>query len=715
MSFNDLHLAAPLLAALKEEGYTTPTPIQAQAIPAILEGRDLLGSAQTGTGKTAAFALPILHKLLTMPVDKGRRGPALPRALILAPTRELAEQIGESFATYGRHTGLVHTCIYGGVSQFHQVRALHRGVDILVATPGRLEDLMEQQIITLKEVRVLILDEADRMLDMGFIQPIRRIAAAVPSTPEKPRHTLLFSATMPREIMHLADSLLKNPIKVAVAAAPTAVPLITQSLYLVPKGDKQSLLHHLLDDRAVRRAVVFTKTKFGADRVSKRLRKAGVTAGEIHGNKAQNQRQRALDAFRDGRMRVLVATDVAARGLDVDGITHVFNFDLPMEPESYVHRIGRTGRAGATGIAVSFCDGSERGLLKDIERLTGKKIPVTPVPQDMEYVDGTPEPIESFKPGHSVQPARKPLNKKGTNKLHAGGHAQGDGHHKPKDSAAHHHTTKPTHGTAPKPAHPDRKHDEAKHAPAPASHKPHAAPASPTAHSAARPATQHAHIPLTDPIKPKPAKTPHDHPAYSSMVEHVEVEPVRPMPKYQSAAHSPAPHAAPRSAPYGKSGPKKPYAPHAGSSAPAPRGDRDGFTARPERTPHNDRADRSAPHPHADKPRKHGSPFNDSRGPAKPGKSFGGHAPAPKHARPFDAPPFDAPRAGKFSRDEKPAHPLKGGAHAPRPSHAKAAPGGWKPALGKPGRGAGHAHGSSRPGGGAGKPGAGAKRSRPWG
>ncbi len=361
-----------------------PTPIQAKAIPPILEGKDLLGCAQTGTGKTAAFALPILHQLMNAPVDKTRRGPVLPRVLVLSPTRELATQIGESFATYGRHTGLNHTVIFGGVSQFHQVRALQRGVDILVATPGRLMDLMEQRHVNLSAVKVFVLDEADRMLDMGFIQPIRRIASAVPAG----RQTLLFSATMPKEIMHLADSLLKNPVKVAVAPVASTAALIEQSVYMVQRERKPALLEHLLNDPAVTRVLVFTRTKHGADRLMKRLIQSGVPSDAIHGNKAQNARQRALDQFRSGRSRVLVATDVAARGLDVDGITHVFNYDLPNEPESYVHRIGRTGRAGASGMAISFCDSEERGFLRDIERLTGKRIPLVEAPHGL--VDSKP-------------------------------------------------------------------------------------------------------------------------------------------------------------------------------------------------------------------------------------------------------------------------------------------------------------------------------------
>ena len=361
--FSALGLSSPILRALADEGYETPTPIQTGTIAASLAGRDILGCAQTGTGKTAAFALPILHQLHAEPADKTRRGPVLPRALVLSPTRELATQIADSFTAYGRHTNLRHTVIFGGVSQMRQERALSRGVDVIVATPGRLLDLMEQRIVNLTNIRYLVLDEADRMLDMGFIQPIRRIAEAITSK----RQTLLFSATMPREITRLADSLLHDPVRVSVTPVASAAPMIEQSVYMVPRASKAALLQILLDDRNVSRALVFTRTKHAADRLSKHLCRFGVTSDAIHGNKSQNQRERALAGFRSGRSRVLVATDVAARGLDVDAVSHVFNFDLPNEPEAYVHRIGRTGRAGATGIAISFCDNQERGFLKGID------------------------------------------------------------------------------------------------------------------------------------------------------------------------------------------------------------------------------------------------------------------------------------------------------------------------------------------------------------
>jgi ATP-dependent RNA helicase RhlE len=375
--FSSLNLAPTILEAIVAEGYTTPTPIQAKTIPAALLGRDVLGCAQTGTGKTAAFALPILHKLLTGTRDKSHRGRPLARALILSPTRELATQIAESFKTYGRHTGVSGTTIYGGVSQGGQVRDLQRGIDVIVATPGRLLDLMNQGHVDLSGITTFVLDEADRMLDMGFITPIREIASKMP---KQGRQTLLFSATMPREIQHLAESLMTDPVRVSVTPVASAAPMIEQRLFLVPRQQKLGLLLHLLEAEKATRAVVFAKTKHGSDKLCKRLVQMGITATAIHGNKAQNQRDRALDAFKMGRVRVLVATDVAARGLDVDHISHVFNFDLPMEPEGYVHRIGRTGRAGATGISISFCDHEERDLLRQIERLTNKKIPTFPLP-----------------------------------------------------------------------------------------------------------------------------------------------------------------------------------------------------------------------------------------------------------------------------------------------------------------------------------------------
>jgi ATP-dependent RNA helicase RhlE len=380
MNFSQLGLSEPILRALAQEGYTSPTPIQRAAIPLIMRGCDVLGCAQTGTGKTAAFALPILHRLSQDQGARPRSGRRLPRALILSPTRELAGQIADSFAAYGRLAGLSHAVIYGGVSQAGQERALARGVDIIVATPGRLIDLLEQGLVDLARIEVLVLDEGDRMLDMGFIDPIRRIAARTPAS----RQTLLFSATMPGPIVQLAGSLLRDPVRVAVDAVASAAPRIEQAVYMLGGGrdDRQMLLEKLLADPAVDRAVVFSRTKHGAERIGRRLERSGIAVATIHGNKNQNQRQRALDRFRSScrqRARVLVATDVAARGLDVDGISHVINFDMPLEAEAYIHRIGRTGRAGASGIALSFCGGEERGLLRDIERLIGIRLEVRKV------------------------------------------------------------------------------------------------------------------------------------------------------------------------------------------------------------------------------------------------------------------------------------------------------------------------------------------------
>jgi ATP-dependent RNA helicase RhlE len=373
--FADFELDGALLRAVQTAGYTTPTPIQAQAIPSVLDGRDLLGCAQTGTGKTAAFALPILQYLLeSRPVNgNGKKRAKRPvRALVLAPTRELAIQIGDSFSAYGAYTKLANTVIYGGVGQNPQVQAMRRGVDILVATPGRLLDLMGQGVVKLDRLEVLVFDEADRMLDMGFIHDVRRVVKAVP----KERQTLLFSATMPRAIVDLADGILRDPVSITVSPEKPAVEAIEQSVFFVPKKKKQALLEYVLQDPDVTRVLVFTRTKHGANRVVKRLAKAGVGAEPIHGNKSQTARQRALKNFRSGKTRVLVATDVAARGIDVDDISHVIQFDLPNEPETYVHRIGRTGRAGARGIALAFCEDAERAYLKNIEKLIRMRVQV---------------------------------------------------------------------------------------------------------------------------------------------------------------------------------------------------------------------------------------------------------------------------------------------------------------------------------------------------
>ncbi len=368
-TFTDLKLSAPLLQALATEGYETPTPIQAQAIPALLEGRDLLGIAQTGTGKTAAFALPLLQRLTS--TDR-RAAPRNVRALILTPTRELCVQILDSFRTYGRHLRLSRVAIYGGVSQGPQVQALSRGVDVLVATPGRLLDLMNQGQVKFDGLEAFVLDEADRMLDMGFILPVKRIVAKLPQQ----RQTLMFSATMPQAVHGLVASLLKEPVRVEVTPVATTAERIAQRVLFVEKANKRALLESLLADKAISRALVFARTKHGANKVAESLARAGVRADAIHGNKSQNARQKALNDFRSGKVRVLVATDIAARGIDVEGISHVVNFDLPNIPESYVHRIGRTARAGNEGIAISFCDGEERAFLRDIEKTIRQPVPV---------------------------------------------------------------------------------------------------------------------------------------------------------------------------------------------------------------------------------------------------------------------------------------------------------------------------------------------------
>jgi ATP-dependent RNA helicase RhlE len=366
--FSDLGLAKPLLKALADEGYTTPTPIQALAIPSVMAGKDLLGIAQTGTGKTAAFALPILHRLAADPRPAPRRGC---RVLVLSPTRELASQIADSFKTYGRHLGFSVAVVFGGVKYGPQVKALAAGVDILVATPGRLIDHINEKVANLSAVEVFVLDEADQMLDLGFLQPIRRIVATLP----KKRQNLFFSATMPGEIGKLADELLVQPAKASVAPAATTVARIDQQILFVETDRKRQLLAELFADKALSRALVFTRTKRGADRVAKYLDGAGISADSIHGDKSQGQRERALAAFKAGSVRALVATDIAARGIDVDAVTHVVNFDLPNVPESYVHRIGRTARAGAEGVAISLVSDDERGLLKDIQKVTRQTIP----------------------------------------------------------------------------------------------------------------------------------------------------------------------------------------------------------------------------------------------------------------------------------------------------------------------------------------------------
>ncbi len=366
MTFDSLNLIEPILRALQTEGYSTPTPIQQQSIPVVLQGKDLLGCAQTGTGKTAAFAIPVLQLLVQQKsMSQGIK------ALILTPTRELAIQIDESFAAYGRHTQIRHAVIFGGVSQLPQTQALKRGVDVLIATPGRLLDLMQQGFINLQHIQLFVLDEADRMLDMGFIHDVKKVITKLPAK----RQTLFFSATMPPEIAGLASSILNNPVKVEVTPVSSTAEKIEQSVYFVEKQNKRALLNHLLQDTNIQTVLVFTRTKHGADKVVKDLHKAGISAAAIHGNKSQNARQRALTDFKSGNLRVLVATDIAARGIDVEQLSHVINYELPNVPETYVHRIGRTGRAGASGIAISFCDAEEKAYLKDIQKLIGIAVP----------------------------------------------------------------------------------------------------------------------------------------------------------------------------------------------------------------------------------------------------------------------------------------------------------------------------------------------------
>ena len=387
--FTDLKIIKPILDALNSEGYTKPTPIQQQAIPFILEGRDMLGCAQTGTGKTAAFAIPMLQTL-AKPTHMESRGQRPIRALILTPTRELAIQIQESFDAYGRNLRLKNLVIFGGVNQHAQVEGLKRGVDILVATPGRLLDLMSQGYVRLNEIEIFVLDEADRMLDMGFVHDVIKVITKLPVQ----RQTLLFSATMPAEIQSLASNILRNPEKVEVTPVSSTADTIKQSLYFVEKQNKKSLLQYILEDQSIETALVFMRTKHGADKVVKDLQRIGISAEAIHGNKSQNARQRALTNFKNRETRILVATDIAARGIDVDELSHVINYELPEVPETYVHRIGRTGRAGLNGISFSFCAADETADLQQIHKLIGKQIPVQ---QD--------HPYHTVFTGHVARPA----------------------------------------------------------------------------------------------------------------------------------------------------------------------------------------------------------------------------------------------------------------------------------------------------------------------
>jgi ATP-dependent RNA helicase RhlE len=398
ISFDELDLINPIKKALQTEGYTKPTPIQAQAIPLVLEGNDLLGCAQTGTGKTAAFAIPIIQ-LLHNSSHQQSKGTRAIRALIVTPTRELAIQIADSFAAYGKNTPLKYAVIFGGVGQKAQTDALAKGVDILIATPGRLLDLMNQRYISLKSINLFVLDEADRMLDMGFIHDVKKLIAALPAK----RQSLFFSATMPPVIQKLAAEILKDPVKVEVTPESSTADTINQFVYMVDRDNKNKLLIHILEDKNIKTALVFTKTKHGADKVVKMLLNHGIKAAAIHGNKSQNARQRALEEFKSHKIRVLVATDIAARGIDVDDLAYVVNYEIPNIPETYVHRIGRTGRAGANGTAFSFCDIDEKEFLQDIQKIIGKSIP---------KAEENPFPMTKF----TAAPSTKKGGKSGRNK-----------------------------------------------------------------------------------------------------------------------------------------------------------------------------------------------------------------------------------------------------------------------------------------------------------
>ena len=430
VTFSTLGLAEPILRAVSAEGYTNPTPIQAQAIPAVLEGNDLLGIAQTGTGKTAAFVLPMLNRL---PVDRTPVKPRTCRMLVVAPTRELAAQIAEAARVYGRHLNPSIAVVVGGVSPRPQLRSLARGVDILVATPGRLLDHVGSGAVRLTDTQIVVLDEADQMLDLGFVPQIRRIMAALP----KVRQTMLFSATMPAPIRKLAADFLHTPIEIRVTPAATPVEAIDQRVIMVETRDKRAMLARLLGEQDVKRAIVFTRTKHGADKVMRHLDNAGISAAAIHGNKSQSQRERALDGFRGGETRVLVATDIAARGIDVDGITHVVNYELPNVPESYVHRIGRTARAGAEGIAVAFCAPEERSLLRDIERLIGRALPKDGQQDNADIAEpAADQPRAASKPQHANGRKHRGGRPGGRSK-HAHGGRSGRSHDGERSNHAH--------------------------------------------------------------------------------------------------------------------------------------------------------------------------------------------------------------------------------------------------------------------------------------
>jgi ATP-dependent RNA helicase RhlE len=448
-SFNDFGLAAPILRALAEEKYTTPPPIQAQTIPSALAGRDVVGIAQTGTGKTAAFALPILHQLAAKPRRAERKNC---RVLVLSPTRELSGQILDSFRAYGRHLGITSTLTIGGVSMGNQVRSLLNGVDVLVATPGRLLDLVQSNAVRLGQVEFLVLDEADRMLDMGFIHDIRKIVAKLPSA----RQTLFFSATMPQAIAELAQVMLRDPVRVAVTPVASTVDTVAQRVIHVDRAGKAAALADLLQREPVDRALVFTRTKHGADKVVRGLAKAGISAQAIHGNKSQSQRERVLAAFRAGEVRTLIATDIAARGIDVDGISHVFNYDLPDVPESYVHRIGRTARAGATGIAISFCDAEEVSNLRAIERLIRLSIPAEGVQRVQAERAATHERPRGHRPG-------KPAHGRHANGGRANGGRANGGHGAKRHESRGHESR----------GHESRGHEQRAHEPRRHEHKAH--------------------------------------------------------------------------------------------------------------------------------------------------------------------------------------------------------------------------------------------------
>jgi ATP-dependent RNA helicase RhlE len=470
--FSTLGLDPRLLKALTQEGYEKPTPIQIQAIPHILEGKDLLGIAQTGTGKTAGFALPILQRL-----DGNKRTPApkTARVLVLSPTRELSAQIADSFKAYGRYMNQTVTTIFGGVGEGPQIQTMRKGIDVLVATPGRLLDLVNQRAVDLTKTEIFVLDEADRMLDMGFIRDIRRLVAHLP----RERQNLFFSATMPEEISGLASDLLKNPVKVAVTPQATTVELIAQRVIHVETSSKRALLIELLrTDTTMNRNLVFTRTKHGADKVVRALSAAGIVSSAIHGNKSQSQRVATLNAFRAGRTRVLIATDIAARGIDVDGISHVINYDLPHVPESYVHRIGRTARAGAQGVAIAFCDREERALLRDIERLTRQQIPSSEWRAKAGEVQALDAAARAHQDEHRPERTERPARaNNGERKAHGERKPHGDrkphGEHRKPHSERHAHAdrkphgerhARPAHGERPahseRPAHAERPHGE---------------------------------------------------------------------------------------------------------------------------------------------------------------------------------------------------------------------------------------------------------------